>query len=134
MNITYQMNPVITAAEAHEIYQQSGLTRPEDPRKIELLIKNATILITARNEEGQIVGFLRAFTDFVFDCYLNDLAVHRDYQGQGIGKQLISHLYDQLDQDVMILLVAAPAAIGFYERQGFSNFKRLEDTWYKVKR
>lgn len=134
MNITYQINPTISVEEAREIYQQSGLNRPEDLRKIEKLLENATILITARNQDGKLVGLLRAFTDFVFDCYLNDLAVHRDYQGQGIGKQLTRYLLDQLEHDVMVLLVSAPDAIGFYKKLGFTNFKRVEDTWYKVKR
>lgn len=131
MKITYQINPEITVEEAREIYLQSGLNRPEDPHKVKQMLQNATIIITAHDQE-RIVGFLRAFTDFSFDCYLNDLAVHREYQRQGIGKELIELLQQQLEKDVMLLLVAAPDAVGFYEKLGYGNFKRLEDTWYKV--
>ncbi|SFS40961.1 GNAT family N-acetyltransferase [Paenibacillus sp. 453mf] len=45
-------------------------------------------IITVR-DEGRLVGFLRAITDYSYCCYISDIAVDKDNQGQGIGKELI---------------------------------------------
>ena len=131
MTISYQINPGITAEEVLTIYLESGLNRPTETRRIQQMIDHATIIITAQDGD-KLVGCLRAFTDYSFDCYLNDLAVHREYQKRGIGKELIQQLKNQLEDQVMIMLISAADAAPFYAKLDFRNFSRLEDTWYLV--
>jgi ribosomal protein S18 acetylase RimI-like enzyme len=52
------------------------------------MLEHAKIIISAWDHQ-KLVGFLRAMTDFSFDCYINDLAVDQEYQGRGIGKELV---------------------------------------------
>ena len=54
-------------------------------KRIEKLVQNASISLTARNEEGKIVGVLFGLTDFCYWLYVTDLGVDRDYEGRGIG-------------------------------------------------
>jgi ribosomal protein S18 acetylase RimI-like enzyme len=77
----------------------------------------------------KLVGFLRAFTDFCFDCYINDIAVDPEYQGMGIGKELIEHLKPYLEKDALIFLISTSEAKTFYRKIGFKNFKDIEETW-----
>ena len=66
-----------------------------------------------------LVGLSRSMTDFYFACYLSDLAVHEDYQKQGIGKKLQSLTQKELGPRCKIILLAAPGASHYYEPLGF---------------
>ena len=55
--------------------------------------QHADIIVTAR-AGGLLVGISRAITDHSFCTYLSDLAVDREYQGRGIGKELIRRTHE----------------------------------------
>ena len=73
-----------------------------------------------------MVGVARSMTDFHYACYLSDLAVDKDYQHQGIGKQLLKLTKSQLNKHCKLILISAPAANDYYPRLGFKNNPR---TW-----
>jgi ribosomal protein S18 acetylase RimI-like enzyme len=114
-----------------EIYKNSGLNHPTDLKHIESMIHHANVKITAWDGD-RLVGFLRAFTDYCFDCYLNDLAVDKQYQKKGIGKPLLDELEAILNQDVMILVLASKEAIEYYPRLGFKPFLNPNVSTYKL--
>ncbi|MFD0679249.1 MULTISPECIES: GNAT family N-acetyltransferase [unclassified Paenibacillus] len=77
--------------------------------------------MTAR-ADGKIVGFLRAITDYAYCCYISDIAVDKEYQGLGIGKQLIKMLRHRVgEEEIQYILTSAPKAVGFYEKIGFER-------------
>jgi ribosomal protein S18 acetylase RimI-like enzyme len=59
-------------------------------------------------------------TDFVYTSYLSDLAVDEQYQRQGIGKQLINEVQQAIPK-AKIILLAAPAAEGYYPKIGMQH-------------
>ena len=123
LNIEYKLNKNITSSEFIEILKKSklGERRPlDDLKTIKGMIENADIIITARIDE-KIIGVARAVTDFSYCCYLSDLAVDEQYQNKGIGKELISKIQEQLSDDCMIILLAAPAATRYYPKLGFTQ-------------
>ncbi|CAI8992950.1 Acetyltransferase [Brevibacillus sp. IT-7CA2] len=64
---------------------------------------------------------MRAMTDYTFDCYINDLAVHKDYQKLGIGKQLLNHLTALLGDGVLVFLISSQDATSFYTKINFKG-------------
>ncbi|MDC0932503.1 GNAT family N-acetyltransferase [Arcobacteraceae bacterium] len=123
MNIVYKLNKDITPDEFIEVLSHSslGARRPlDDMQTIKGMIKNADVIITA-NIGDKIVGVARAVTDFTFCCYLSDLAVHENYQKQGIGQKLIEKVKEQLNENCNIILLAAPAATEYYPKIGFTQ-------------
>ncbi|MEL6494723.1 MAG: GNAT family N-acetyltransferase [Cyanobacteria bacterium J06623_7] len=72
-------------------------------------------------EQQQLVGFARAITDGVFQATLLDIAVHPEFQGQGIGKAIVKSLLKQLNAAGVadITLYASPHMTDFYHRLGF---------------
>lgn len=86
------------------------------------MLDNSNILLTVWDGDT-LVGFLRAMTDYGFDCYLNDLAVDKAYQNQGIGRTLLQELRHHLGDEVMILLSSAKDAVDFYRRNNFTEAK-----------
>jgi ribosomal protein S18 acetylase RimI-like enzyme len=120
-DITYAADRRVSPAEVAELYRASGIRRPfDDLARIEKMLQHANLLVCARHA-GTLVGMARALTDFSYFCYLSDLAVHRDYQRNGIGKELVGCIRRQLNDEVMILLLAAPEAMDYYPPLGFQK-------------
>ncbi len=123
--IFYTHEPDLTANEFREILIASTLSerRPaEDLARLDRMLRNADIVMVAR-DAGRIVGVSRAITDFAYCCYLSDLAVHQDYQRQGIGKRLIAETRVAAGEMTTLILVAAPLAEGYYPRIGMIHFQ-----------
>ncbi|MEE3209709.1 MAG: GNAT family N-acetyltransferase, partial [Pseudomonadota bacterium] len=59
-----------------------------------------------------------------YACYLSDLAVSREYQATGIGKELQALTKKQLQPGCKIILIAAPAANTYYEHIGYQSNSR----------
>jgi ribosomal protein S18 acetylase RimI-like enzyme len=117
MTIVYAREDYLGADEYIDIVRKSGLNRPiEDRGRVERMLAHANLIITARQEDGKIVGFARSLTDFCFCCYLSDLAVDKACQGQGIGRRLIDETKRQAGGELTTtLLLSAPTAMTFYQ-------------------
>ena len=50
--------------------------------RIEKLVKNVSISLTARDDRGKLVGVLFGLTDFCYWLYVTDLGVERDFVRQ----------------------------------------------------
>ena len=126
MNIEYKTDRSITADEFIDLLQRSTLAerRPvHDRSRIEKMLAHGNILITAW-EGDLLVGVSRALSDFSFCCYLSDLAVDETYQKMGIGKELIRHTHVVAgEEQVMLVLLAAPKAVNYYPKIGMEQFK-----------
>jgi len=125
MPISYAVEPNLTAQEFREVLIASTLAerRPaNDLPRLEKMLRNADLIITAR-DGARLVGVSRAVTDFAYCCYLSDLAVDAAYQKHGIGKRLIEETRAQAGECATLLLVAAPAAEGYYPRIGMQPVK-----------
>ena len=91
--------------------------------RISKLVNNAAISITARTENGKIVGVLFGLTDFAYWLYVTDLGVDRSYTGQGIGRNLMktAHEIAGSEKDIAVYLIANKSAIPFYEKLGMEK-------------
>jgi GNAT superfamily N-acetyltransferase len=121
-NITYSLEQDLSPDEFIAVLVDStlGERRPvNDPDKIRKMLENADIIVTARIN-GKLIGVSRAVSDFAFCTYLSDLAVHKDYQHKGIGKELIRQTKLAAPSGKLILL-AAPAAVSYYPKIGMTR-------------
>jgi GNAT superfamily N-acetyltransferase len=119
--ITYAQEPDLSAAEFIDVLIRSTLAerRPvSEPTRIEAMLRNAQVIITARDEKGLLVGVSRAITDFVYATYLSDLAVDQAFQKQGIGRILIEKTHQAAGLDTLLILLSAPKARSYYPHIG----------------
>ena len=126
--ISYEVNGQLSIDEFISVLNSSGLAerRPVDDLEcIAGMLENANLIIVAKNGD-KIVGIARSVTDYHYCCYLSDLAVDKDYQKHGIGKMLIQKTKEILGKKCMLILLSAPAAVGYYPKIGF---KRHEQAW-----
>jgi predicted N-acetyltransferase YhbS len=123
MNMTYQLEPTLSAADFVDVLKRSTLAerRPVDNLKVmDGMMKNADVIVTARLD-GQLIGVSRAITDFAFCTYLSCLAVDEKYQRQGIGKELIRLTHEAAGRHTTLILLAAPKAVAYYPHIGMTK-------------
>ena len=106
-----------------DLYRKStlGERRPIDDRQIVSdMIRHANLTVTAWDGD-LLVGISRTLTDFSYVGYLADLAVRQSHQKKGIGTWLIQKTREAMGPRSMLVLLAAPKAINYYPRIGFTK-------------
>jgi GNAT superfamily N-acetyltransferase len=68
-----------------------------------------------------LVGVGRALSDGLDCSYIADVAVHPDYQGQGLGRRIIEKLIALSEGHRKIILYANPGTEEFYRTLGFGR-------------
>jgi len=72
-------------------------------------------------KNNKIIGVGRALADG-FDCsYICDVAIHPEYQGYGLGKEIINKLKEFSKNHTKIILYANPGKENFYKKLGFKQ-------------
>ena len=124
MEITYQSDRTPTAEQVIQLYENAGLPRPTtDRERIHKMYENSNLIVTAWDGD-LLVGVSRCITDWVWSCYLADLAIRSEYKKSGIGKKLINLIKEKLGEQSMILLLSVPTAMEYYPKVGFSKEDR----------
>lgn len=126
MCIEYKTDAHVTTDQFIALLRSSTLAerRPiEDRACMAGMLKNSNLIVSAWQGE-KLIGIARCMTDFHYACYLSDLAVDKNYQGQGIGKQLQTVTQSQLGPRCKLILIAAPAASTYYQHIGYTNISR----------
>ncbi|QEG23298.1 GNAT family N-acetyltransferase [Mariniblastus fucicola] len=129
MYTVLDIEPELQASEFIDVLQRSTLSqrRPvEDIERIEGMLRNANVVVTARDTEGLLVGVSRAITDFHYCTYLSDLAVDEAFQRRGIGKRLIERTHSAAGLATTLILLAAPAAREYY---GHIGMRKHDSCW-----
>ncbi|MFA6958156.1 MAG: GNAT family N-acetyltransferase [Thermoanaerobaculia bacterium] len=122
-NITYRIGNDIDLDAFIELYRAStlGERRPIGNREtMAAMLEHGNLTVSAWDGE-RLVGVSRSLTDFAYVAYLADLAVHAEYQRQGIGIELIARTRAAMGPDSSIILLAAPAAADYYPKIGFTH-------------
>ena len=104
-----------------DLGSQYPLERFEE--RIARLVNTVSISLTARNDEGLLIGVLFGLTDFAYWLYVTDLGVDRRYERQGIGMKLMQTAHEMAggERDIAVYLVANENAVPFYEKLGMKK-------------
>ena len=124
MIIIYKTGVIPVTEEIIELYDKAGLPRPtSDKERIQKMFENSNLVVTAWDND-KLAGISRSITDWVWSCYLADLAVDPGYKKSGIGKGLIQETRNKLGEQSMILLLSVPTALEYYPKVGFEKENR----------
>jgi len=122
--IVYKIENNLSVEDFKTVLIESTLAdrRPvNEPERLLNMVKQGNLIITAR-EQGKLIGVSRSLTDFSFCTYLSDLAVIKEFQKKGIGKELIRQTKLAAPLAKLILL-SAPDAIPYYTKIGMTQHK-----------
>ena len=89
-------------------------------------LEHSLFLISARDEEGKLIGFLRAVGDGYSIVYIQDIIVLPEYQRQGIGTQLLRQTLEHFKEVYQMILTTDSElkTIAFYESNGFTALSK----------
>ena len=96
-----------------------GAKNPED---LKIAFSNSRYKCFVFDNE-KLIGVGRALADGVDCSYLCDVAVHPDYQGIGLGKEIINKLKEFSAGHKKVILYANPGKEGFYQKLGFRRMR-----------
>jgi GNAT superfamily N-acetyltransferase len=119
--IVYALEPELSVEEFMDVLVRSTLAerRPMDkPDLLDQALRKATVIVTARDGSGTLVGVSRAISDFSLATYLADLAVDEAFQKRGIGRELIRRTHEAAGLHTWLILLAAPKARTYYPHIG----------------
>ncbi len=81
-------------------------------------MENSHSVVTAWDGE-KLVGLINALSDGVMTAYFHYMLVRPDYQGHGIGKQLMFAMLEMYRDYKTKVLISYPGVELFYESFGF---------------
>jgi len=74
-------------------------------------------------QDAEVIGMARLVGDGELVCYVQDVCVLPEYQGQGLGQRLMeaimAYLREHAAPNTIVALMSSPGKEPFYERYGF---------------
>lgn len=91
----------------------------------ETSIKNSIFSVTVKDSR-KIIGMGRIVGDGAIYYYIQDIVVHPEYQGKGIGKEIMNVLVEYLKENApdkaFVGLFASEGKGDFYEKYDFKDY------------
>ena len=126
--IGYKKNDTISFEEIFPLYEAVGWTNyTSNPTMLKNALEHSLFLLSARDEEGNLIGFLRAVGDGFSIVYIQDIIVLPEYQRQGIGTQLLRQTLEYFKEVYQMILTTDSElkTLAFYESNGFTALSKV---------
>ena len=89
---------------------------PSPERRLAILHGSDRVVLAREAGSKRLVGFVTALTDGVLSAYIPLLEVLPEYQGAGVGTELMRRLLEELRGLYIVDLVCDPELEGYYRR------------------
>ncbi|MBE9158312.1 GNAT family N-acetyltransferase [Nodosilinea sp. LEGE 06152] len=126
--ITFSERRDLELEQILPLYQAHNWSATHKPEALQQALLNSHALISAWDGD-QLVGLGNAISDGFLVVYYPHLLVAPAYQGQGIGRQIMTRLQQRYAGLHMHMLVADEGAIAFYEKCGFTRAGQTQSMW-----
>ena len=126
--IGYKKNDTISFDEIFPLYEALGWTNyTSNPIMLQNALEHSLFLLSARDEEGKLIGFLRAVGDGYSNVYIQDIIVLPEYHRQGIGTQLLRQTMEHFKEVYQLILTTDSElkTVAFYEANGFTALSKV---------
>ena len=126
--IGYKKNDTISFEGILPLYEAVGWTNyTTNPTMLKNALEHSLFLISARNEDGKLIGFLRAVGDGYSIVYIQDIIVLPEYHRQGIGTQLLRQTMEHFKEVYQTILTTDSElkTVAFYESNGFTALSKV---------
>ena len=116
----------IDPAAVRKLFRAAGWTEDiarYSPSQIRKLLRSSHLVLAARNQNRELIGFISAVSDGVLCGFVQNLVVHPTYRRRGLGTRLLRELARRMRrQGISYLYVLGRRGKGaraFFHRVGF---------------
>ncbi|HOQ27271.1 MAG TPA: GNAT family N-acetyltransferase [Armatimonadota bacterium] len=121
VDLVYEINAPVHPEDVNALNAAVGF-RKRAPERVAGALAGCTAYVTVR-DGGRLVGIGRLLSDGYLFGYINNMAVHPDYQGRGIGRRILEMLMEQA-RDLEQVFLYTDTADEFYLRYGFERSEK----------
>lgn len=116
----FEFSPKVPPQEISELRNSVGWNGMEECYKNSL--KSSYFYICYYDDYNKLIGFLDVVSNGVTDAYIQDVIISPDYQGKGIGTNLMNLAIKKLKEDniYMISVLFQDSLLPFYKKFGFN--------------
>ena len=120
--IDYRETKIYTADELEDLFLSVEWSSGHYPDKLVVAMKNSDTVFSAWSED-KLIGLINVLDDDIMTAYIHYLLINPEFQGEGIGGELVKRVAEKYKDYLRIVLVAYDEEIGFYENLGFEAGK-----------
>lgn len=111
-----------TAEEYNDLHESVGWGRFEADA-VNRGLSGSLLFLSVYNNDGRLIGIGKLIGDGVLAFFIHELIVHPDFQGLGIGRQIMDTVMEYISQHATqgayIALMSAKPMVEFYQTFGF---------------
>lgn len=123
MTIHYTDTKIFSEIDLQELFQSVHWVSANYPRRLKKALDHCETVYTAWHR-NRLVGLVNAIDDGELTAYVHYLCVHPEYQGHGIGKELLHKIKKKYKTFLYIILIAENQPLIEYYKQ--NEFKYLD--------
>lgn len=103
-----------------------GWPNPPSPEThLRILSGSGEIVLALDSSSDRVIGFITATTDKVISAFIPHLEVLPEFQGNGVGSELVRRMLKRLGRFYAIDLMCDPDVQPFYERLGLKPYSGM---------
>ncbi len=128
MPIRYSDDAKPAIADVLALYRSVGWSSADKPDALHKGLLGSHSLVTAW-DDAVLIGLANAISDGHLVVYFPHMVVRPDYQGRGIGTELMTRMMARYRGFHQQALIADGRAIDFYKKLGFVRAGATEPLW-----
>ncbi len=98
---------------------------PSSETHLKILQGSDEVVLAVESENEKVIGFITATTDKVISAFIPHLEVLPEFQGNGVGSELVRRMLERLGSFYSIDLMCDPGVQPFYERLGLRPYSGM---------
>lgn len=128
VRVRYRSTKSLPRAEVLRLYRSVQWSAARKPDHLMRALKSSHSVVTAW-VKGSLVGLGNALSDGSLVVYYPHMLVLPEFQGRGIGRELMKRLMRRYRGFHQHILIAEAKAVSFYRKCGFKRAGKTDSMW-----
>ncbi|TKS58932.1 MAG: GNAT family N-acetyltransferase [Nitrospira sp.] len=130
--VTFSEKKELEASQLLRLFHQAPWAKDRTLDDAKEMLRHTDVALCAW-DDGQLVGFGRVLTDFVYRATIWDVIVDKAFQKQSIGTEIVQRILNHPRLKKVELFWLCTRRPGFYEKLGFNSKEQTGMVWNRRK-